>query len=255
LLKPEKMSLLMPDLSWFEWFQFALCGMLLGMSKTGLSGAGLIVVPVMAVLFGGKNSVAIVLPMLLIADVFAVSYYHRHANWKYIIRLIPWALLGILVALVFGVMINDEQFKQTIAVLVITGIVLMVWMDIRRRNLEVPGHWWFAALLGMAGGFTSMIGNAAGPVFTLYLLSMRLPKKEFIGTGAWFYFILNLMKLPFHIFVWKTITLKTLVPDLIISPSLFIGAMAGIWLVKLIPDKAYRIFIIASTLVASFFLF
>lgn len=242
------------DISATDWLLFIVCGMLLGMAKTGLSGAGLMVVPIMAGIFGGRASVGIVLPMLIVADIFAVTYYHRHADWKHVIRLVPWALLGILAGLIFGHVINDRQFTQTIAVLVTMGIGLMVWQDIRRNKINVPDYWWFAALLGIAGGFTSMIGNAAGPVFTLYLLSMRLPKNNFIGTGAWFYFILNLMKLPFHIVSWKTVTVSSLVMDSVAVPAIFGGAIIGIYTVKIIPERGYRIFIIISTLVSALFL-
>lgn len=243
------------DLSVTDWLLFMLCGILLGMAKTGLSGAGLMVVPIMAGIFGGRTSVGIVLPMLIIADVFAVKYYNRHANWNHVIRLVPWALVGIIGGLILGHQINDKQFSQTIAVLVIIGIGLMIWLDLRRNRMSVPDYWWFAALLGIAGGFTSMIGNAAGPIFTLYLLSMRLPKNNFIGTGAWFYFIMNLMKLPFHIFSWKTVDFHTLVIDAIAIPAIMGGALLGIYIVKLIPEKGYRIFIILSTLVSALFLF
>jgi uncharacterized membrane protein YfcA len=243
------------DLSVTDWILYALCGLLLGMAKTGLSGAGLMVVPIMAGIFGGRSSVGIVLPMLIVADIFAVNYYHRHASWKHVIRLVPWALAGILAGLFFGKRINDEQFKQTIAVLVIAGIGLMIWQDARRNKMKMPDFWWFAALLGVAGGFTSMVGNAAGPVFSLYLLSMRLPKNHFIGTGAWFYFILNLMKLPVHLLSWKTVNAHSLVIDLLAVPAILVGAILGIYLVKLVPEKGYRIFIMVSTLISAFFLF
>ena len=110
----EVITMFVPDLSYGEWIQFALCGLLLGMSKTGLSGAGLMVVPIMAQIFGGRTSVGIVLPMLLVADVFAVSYYHRHANWAHILRLAPAALVGIVIGVFFGKFINDAQFKTVI---------------------------------------------------------------------------------------------------------------------------------------------
>jgi len=249
------MLIAIPGLTLFEWFQFALCGLLLGMAKTGLSGTGLMVVPIMAAIFGGRVSTGIVLPMLIIADIFAVKYYNRHADWKHVLRLIPWAFAGILFGWLFGNAINDTQFNIAIAVLVITGIVLMIWSDLHPIKHAVPDHWLLAAFLGIAGGFTSMIGNAAGPIFSLYLLSMHLPKNRFIGTGAWFYFVLNLMKTPFHIFSWKTISIQSLTLDLLIAPAIFAGAFTGIFIVKLIPEKAYRIFIIVSTFIASFFLF
>lgn len=209
----------------------------------------------MASVFGGRTSVGIVLPMLIVADIFAVKYYNRHASWKHVIRLVPWAFVGIIAGWFFGNKVNDLQFKQAIAILVILGILLMLWQERKKNKLTVPDAWWFAAVLGIAGGFTSMVGNAAGPIFTLYLLSMLLPKNIFIGTGAWFYFILNIMKLPFHIFSWKTVNPESLILDLLIIPAIFLGAILGVRIVRLIPEKAYRIFIIFSTLLAALFLF
>jgi len=113
----------------------------------------------------------------------------------------------------------------------------------------------FAISLGMAGGFTSMVANAAGPIFTLYLLSMRFKKNSFIGTGAWFYFLLNCFKLPLQVFYWKQVTIHTFLLDLFVLPLIIAGVFLGIYLVKFIPEKAYRIFIIVSTLVSAIFLF
>ena len=100
-----------------------------------------------------------------------------------------------------------------------------------------------------------MIGNAAGPVMALYLLSMRLPKNQFIGTAAWFFFIINLIKVPFHVVVWNTITWPSFLFDILMIPAVAIGAYLGIWLVKLFPERVYRIFVIATTLLAAIFLF
>jgi len=243
------------DLSGFEWALALLCGVLIGMSKTGLSGAGLFVVPVFANIFGGKPSAGLVLPMLIVADIFAVIYYNRHANWKYVLKLLPWAFGGILIAMFVGKAISDTQFRMLIAVIVITGIGLMIYQDTRRKKTSVPDYPWFAALLGTSGGFSTMIGNAAGPVMSLYLLSMRLPKNMYIGTGAWFFFIVNLSKVPLHVFVWKTITWQSLSFDMLMILPIIAGAVGGFYLVKLIPEKAYRIFIMASTLASSIALF
>ena len=243
------------DLAGYEWALAMLCGVLIGMSKTGLSGAGLFIVPVFANIFGGKPSAGLVLPMLIVADIFAVIYYHRHAEWKYVLKLLPWAIGGILIAMFVGKSINDEQFRQLIAIIVIVGIILMIYQDVRKKKTNVPDYPWFAALLGTGGGFATMIGNAAGPIMSLYLLSMRLPKNIYIGTGAWFFFIVNLTKVPLHVFVWHTITLKSLSFDALMIIPIIAGAVGGFYLVKLIPEKAYRIFIIASTLASSLVLF
>jgi len=240
------------ELNIYEWLLVILCGMLIGMSKTGLSGAGLFVVPVFAGIFGGKPSVGLVLPMLIIADFFAVRYYNRHAEWKYVLKLLPWALAGILIALIVGENIDDQHFQILIVVVVLVGIALMVYQDLRRKKVSVPDYWWFAAILGLSGGFATMIGNAAGPILSLYLLSMRLPKNIYIGTGAWFFFIVNLSKVPLHIFFWETITWESLKFNVLMIIPIILGAVSGFFIVKLIPEKSYRIFIILSTLASAF---
>jgi len=142
-----------------------------------------------------------------------------------------------------------------IALVVIVGIALMIYQDLRRKNLEVPSSWWFSAILGLGSGFATMIGNASGPLMAFYLLSMRLPKNIYIGTGAWFFLIVNLFKVPLHVFVWKTISLESLTFDMIMMLPIIAGAFLGYYLIKLIPERAYRIFIMATTLASAIALF
>ena len=185
---------------------------------------------------------------------FAVSYYNRHAEWKYVIKLLPWALIGVVTGALVGQIISDVSFNRLLAIVVLTGIVLMVWQDARRK-VSVPDYWWFSMGLGWLAGFATMIGNAAGPIMALYLLSMRLPKNIFIGTGAWYFFIVNVIKVPFHVGIWKTITLQSVLFDVLMIPAIALGALLGIWLVKFFPEKAYRVFIIATTLFSALLLF
>ena len=238
-----------------QWGLLLLCGLLIGMSKTGLAGVGLMVVPILANAFGGRPSVGLLLPILIFADVFAVTWYNRHAEWKHILRLIPWALGGIAVATLVGRNLSDITFNRLLAALVIAGIVILLWRDLRGDRVKIPKSRWFAAGLGLTGGFATMIGNAAGPVMSLYLLSMRLPKNSFIGTGAWFFFIVNVSKVPLHIWSWKTITLDTFILDVLMIPAIAVGAFLGIWLVRLFPERIYRILIIVTTLLSAFLLF
>lgn len=236
------------------WFIFVACGMLIGMAKTGLSGAGLMIVPIMASIFGSKQSVGIVLPLLIFADLFAVAYYHRHATWRYLFLALPWALLGIVIATFIGNGIDEIQFKTILAIVILLGVSLMLWQELRKKNKTFPDKWWFAAILGLGGGFTTMIGNAAGPIMSLYLLSMHLPKNNYIGTAAWFFLIVNVIKIPFHVFIWNTISVETLTIDFFGIPAILIGVVIGIRVVKIFPEKYYRYFIIGSTVLSALFL-
>jgi uncharacterized protein len=242
------------DFSLLQWLLLFFCAMLVGLSKVGVPGVSLFVVPVLALIFGGKASTGILLPVLMMADWFGVGYYHRHAQWNYLMKLFPWSFAGIGVALWVGEVINDEWFKNIIAILVFICIGLLLWKDVKKGNTLFPDTWWFAAAMGILGGFATMIGNVAGPIFAIYLLAMHLPKNNFIGTGAWFFLITNLVKFPLHIFVWKTIDLQTLLLDVTLFPGIAAGAFFGIWLIKKIPDRTYRFFVITITALSAFLL-
>ena len=245
-----------PDLTPAFLVLFLVVAILLGMAKAGLSGLGLAIIPIMALIFGAKESTGVILPMLIAADIMAVTYWHRHAVWKHILKILPWVAAGIGIALFVGNSINDNQFRIVMLSVVWIMLILMVVNDLWKKESEViPHNKIFGSGMGLAGGFATMIGNSAGPVFTLYFLAMRLPKKEFIGTSAWLYFIMNTGKLPLQAIVWKNISLVSLFPGLISIPFIALGIFLGIKIVNLFSESVYRYFVIITTLVSSVLLF
>ena len=128
----------------------------------------------------------------------------------------------------------------------------MIWRDRKKAKLQIPDNWCFAAIMGLAGGFATMIGNAAGPILSIYLLALRLPKNEYIGTAAWFFFIINVIKFPLHIFSWRTISWPTLLLDSFTIPSIAIGAITGFLLVKKLSVEVYRWLVILVTILSAF---
>lgn len=224
--------------------------LLLGMAKTGVHGAGMLSVPLLAIAFGGKASSGLMLPMLLVADVFGVWYYHRHASFKHLKILFPWAAIGIIAGSVAGNFISDEVFRIIMALTIGTSLILMIWMEMGGRE-KIPDNIYLGTTAGFLGGFTSMIGNLAGTVMAVYFISMRLPKNNFIGTAAWFFLVINWFKVPFHIWVWHTINKDSWLIAIILIPAILIGAYLGIILVKKMSDRTYRWFIIGMTFLAS----
>lgn len=224
--------------------------LLTGMSKTGVHGAGMLSVPLLAVVFGGQLSSGVLLPMLVMADVFGVWYYHRHASWQHLKILFPWAALGVVSGTITGNYINDQVFKWIMAIIILISLVIMILLERANRD-RIPKHKGFAIGTGVAGGFTSMVGNLAGSVMSVYLLSVRLPKNEFIGTAAWFFLVVNWFKVPFHVFAWHTITWNTVWLDLLTLPVILLGAWLGILIVRRLNDTMYRWFIIIMTLIAA----
>jgi uncharacterized membrane protein YfcA len=184
--------------------------------------------------------------MLIGADILAVSNYNRHTQWKFIKMLLPWMITGVLVGVWVGDAISEVVFKQVMALIIICSIFIM-WFFETRKSTAVPHNKLFSYSTGFLAGFTTMIGNLAGPIANIYFLAMRLPKNEFIGTAAWLFFIINVFKLPFHFFVWNTISRETLILNLTLFPAVVIGFFAGASIVKLISNTNYRRFIILIT--------
>lgn len=237
-------------LSTADIITICLVALFIGMAKTGVHGAGMAAVPLLASVFGGKMSSGIMLPMLVLADVMGVRYYHQHASWKHLKILFPWAALGVIAGAITGSYINDVVFKIIMAIIILISVLIMIWLK-RDAGEHVPHSTVFASATGVAGGFTSMVGNLAGSVMAVYLLAMRLPKNAYIGTTAWFFMVTNWFKVPFHVFVWKTISWDTLLMSLATIPIIGLGAWLGIIIVRQIPERAYRWFIIITTLIAA----
>lgn len=242
-------------LSTWEWGAVIFCALCVGISKTGINGLGMVTVPVLAMIFGAKPSTGILLPMLCCADLFAVAYYRRSAEWKFIIHLLPWSLVGFGLALLTDHLIPDKGFKALIGICILAGLAVMGWNEFRGKNSEVPSAWWFAALFGVMGGFSTMIGNAAGPILSVFLLSVRLPKKSFVGTAAWFFMIINFLKLPLQYFVWNNISGETLLFDMAMLPAIAVGAWIGILFVKKVSENQYRTIVFGMTLISTLLLF
>ncbi|RMG56183.1 MAG: sulfite exporter TauE/SafE family protein [Bacteroidetes bacterium] len=237
-----------------QWGLLILCAVFVGMAKTGVAGVYNVVVPILALIFGGRDSTGLLLPILILADIFAVTYYHRAAQWGYILRLLPWSVAGVILGTWVGDAVSDEVFKALMGGIILFGVAVMLWLEFRKEE-RVPDHWSFAGLMGLLGGFATMVGNSAGPILAVYLLAMNLPKNSFIGTGAWFFMIINLSKVPFHLFVWDTISPASLLLDLSMLPAIALGAFAGIWIVKKLSDRFYRRFVIVVTGLTALLLF
>lgn len=228
------------DLDLFGWIIIAVCAVMVGTSKTGLPGLGILIVPLMAMVLPTRQSTGMLLGILILADLFAVVYHRRNARWGHVVRLLPAAFAGI-VAGYFGLkFVNDQQLKPIIGGIVLIMLVVNYWRTrIKGEDAPVPTQWWFAVALGFIAGVTTMMANAAGPVMIIYLLAMRLPKVEFVGTAAWFFFVVNWLKVPFSTNL-DLMTAESVKLNLMMLPFIAIGAVAGIFLLKRIPQKAFN---------------
>jgi len=224
--------------------------MLTGFSKTGLPAAGILGVTIMASSFAAKQSVGLILPMLIIADIVAVIYYRRQVVWKHLISLIPWVLVGIISGYFLMKVIADNQLKLMIGIIVLVLVIVHVFREYRGKLEQQSSSIWFSAILGILAGFTTMVGNAAGGVMAIYLLSRKLPKEQFIGTGAWFYLFVNVFKIPFNIDL-GIISWNTLLINSMTIPVILIGTWIGIKLVPKLSQKHFQMIILALSAIGA----
>ena len=237
-----------------QWGLFFFCAIMVGMSKTGLQGIGTLTIPILAFLFGAKSSTVIFLPILCMADIVSVVYYRRNTRFIYILKLIPWAVAGLFLAIAAYSFIHPSAFKRLMAICILLGLAVMFWSEHRGKVEEMAASKLFGPAFGTMGGFTTMIGNAAGPIMSVYLLSMKLPKYLFISTAAWFFLVINYLKLPLQIFFWKNITIQSCLLDLTAIPFVLFGAFVGVKLVAWLPEKNFRMVIIVLTIISTLML-
>lgn len=214
--------------------------MLIGISKTGIPGLGILAVALLAVVFPEGKSLGIMLPILMVADVFAVGYFRRRAHWQSLVRLIPATLAGIVIGYFTLDFLEPMHINRLIG-----GIALgiLVMQALRQKGLlggeHVPHQWIFACSMGLLAGFATMVANAAGPITIVYLLAMRLDKMRFMGTAAWFYLIVNWVKVPFQANL-GFISAESLIFNTKLIPAILVGALLGIFVLKRIPQKAFQ---------------
>ncbi len=246
----------MPDFSGLlqtptQWVLFFACAVLIGMSKTGIQNIGTFTVPVFALLFGAKNSTGIVLPLLCMADLMAVVYYRKKLHREHVLKPLPWALLGLLIGLAVGHLIPVSGFRLLIGGSILFSLAVMVWMERSTKMDEITASPWFAPFFGFIVGFTTMIGNVAGPIMAVYLLAIRLPKYAFVATGAWFIMILNYLKIPLQLFVWDNITLSGFLLDLTALPFILLGGLIGIRVVDVLPERRFKALMVVLTVAST----
>ena len=240
----------MPQLAIWQWSLGAFCAFMVGVAKTGVPGLGILVIPLMVLTVGdARQSAGWLLPVLCTADLFAVFYWRRHAAAGRLFALAPWVLGGI-VAGAAALSLNERVLRPIVGGIVLLMLAAYLW---RRYRPDVSGAGGHAAPYGFTAGFATTVANAAGPVMNLYLLSKQLPKEEFVATGAWFFFIINLTKIP--IYVWHgMISRSSLLFDASMAPAVLVGALTGKWLLQHIEPKVFELLVIALTAVSTLLL-
>jgi uncharacterized membrane protein YfcA len=222
-----------------QWVLAATGALLVGVSKTGLGGLGLVVAVLFASFIPAKQATGLVLPLLIGGDLLALAAYRAHAQWAHLWRLLPWTVLGVVAGYLALGWMGDSEARFSIGAIILLMTAVQLWRRVRAKpgaGAELPV--WLPPLLGVLAGFTTLVANAAGPLLALYLLAMHLPKLEFVGTSAVFFCLLNLFKVPFMVNL-GLITPETLGFNLRLLPAVVAGAWLGR---RLLPRLNQRLF-------------
>jgi uncharacterized membrane protein YfcA len=236
----------------WQWILLSLGAFVTGLSKTGIAGLGVLAVALFANALPARASTGALLPLLLAGDVFGVAFFRKHANWPLLLKLFPWVVAGVLAGFFALDRISNAQVQHLIGGVLLTMVGLQLWRQ-RQNNqaaAALPHTWWFAALTGILAGFTTMVANAAGPVMVLYFLAVGLPKLAFVGTGAWFYMLVNAFKVPF------SVRLGLIHPDsLLVDAALLLpmvpGALLGPVVLHRMDQRVFEIVAPVLTVVAA----
>ena len=239
---PDFLASIFPGMTGFQLTILAVSALLVGVNKSGIPGLGMLPVILLAVAFDTNPGFAtgIMLLMICAGDIFAVSYYRKNADWKIVIRLLPYTLIGLALGFVTLRFLDKPEHLR---IMIGWIILLLAAVHLIRiaffKHADVPSHWLFSAAVGLTAGFTTQVANAAGPVMALYLLSMKLPKDRYVGTCAWFFMIMNWTKLPVFCFEGR-VTSAALLAVLPMLPLILLGAVLGVMFVKRAPQKFFE---------------
>jgi uncharacterized membrane protein YfcA len=261
----------LPDLSSTAWALVIVAALVVGFSKSALPGAGSVAAGMFALALPAKESTAALLLLLILGDMMALWMYRREPDRRTLVRLIPTVIVGLVVGALFLNVAGGEVVRRAIGAILIALVGVTVWRRRPRRRdgggadgetTGTPDDRASAADseptvgrigrlgYGALGGFTTMVANAGGPVMSMYFLAMRMPVMTFLGTSAWFFATVNILKLPFSVGL-GLFTTPHLLMDLVLAPLVIIGALVGRKIAPKVPQKVFDKAVLALTVVSS----
>ncbi|MBO0981558.1 sulfite exporter TauE/SafE family protein [Microbacterium sp. SD291] len=247
----------MLELSAWAWIALGLAAVITGISKSAIPGGSTLAVVLFAAVLPARTSTAAMLLLFIVGDVFALIAYRRHAHWPTLLRLAPAVIAGLLVGFAFLALADDAIVRRAVGAILLLMIAVTLWRRWRQNRADAVapalGGILLSASYGTLGGFTTMVANAGGPVMAMYFLATRTPVQVFLGTSAWFFAIINLVKVPFLTGL-GLITPEVLLMDLALAPLVVAGALVGLRIARRIPQQLFDRLVIALTIAGSVYL-
>ncbi|MCM0620858.1 sulfite exporter TauE/SafE family protein [Nocardioides bruguierae] len=240
---------LMPTLSPLDWVLLLVAAFLVGFAKTAAGGVGAVSSALFALALPARASSGAVLPLLVAGDVIAVSTYRRSGSLTVLLKVLPAVVPGLVAGWLFIGVVDDQVMKATIGTIIVVLVLVQLWAKRANPESRLGQHWAFAVGAGFVAGFATMTANAAGPIMAMYLIAAGMPKLQMLGTSAYFYLVVNLMKVPFSANL-DLIDAGSLVLDLALVPALAVGAWVGVKVIHRLDQRSFEWIALVLSLVA-----
>ncbi|MCK2032951.1 sulfite exporter TauE/SafE family protein [Microbacterium sp. KSW4-4] len=241
----------------WAWAALGVAAVVIGISKTALPGGSILAIALFAAVLPARTSTAATLLLLMVGDVFALLAYRRHAHWPTLLRLAPAVVAGLLLGFAFLALTGDGVVRRAIGVILLLMIAVTLWRRWRQARAEqeaaARGGALLAGVYGTLGGFTTMVSNAGGPVMSMYFLATRTPVQVFLGTSAWFFAIINVIKVPFLAGI-GLFTGPVLLTDAILAPLVVLGALLGLRVARRLDQRLFDRIVIVLTILGAVYL-
>ena len=246
----------MLGLTTFQLVILAVYSFSMGLERSGIRSINMVTLPSVFASLGPMAALGYTQPIVVISNFFSVARYWRVVDWHIIARTWWGILAGVLAGFAIGSNISTHTFKIAVGIILITCLSFALINDIQRRKLNNRALSFGLGLLFAAlTGLSSTLGAAGGPVILSYMLLLDMPKETLIGTSGFFCFLVDIIKLPFYIFIWHNITVTTLIASLVMTPCIILGFVIGLKFVRKFSNRSYRLFVLAVAFLSALRLF
>lgn len=228
---------------------------ILGLSKGGFAGIGMLSTPLVALVMGPLSAAALMLPIMLVQDVIVVGLYRRSFCRPILWTLLPGAALGVVLA--YGAAAEVPEWGVEVLLGGISVVFALYQLVVAlsksaaansmRSGPVAGGANWFGALCGAGAGFTSSIAHAGSPPFQFYVQPLNLSRDIYIGTSVMFFALLNAMKLPAFLAL-GLLSPAGIKESLIFLPLAILSSWAGARLVRFVDLRHFNLMISAILL-------
>lgn len=215
---------------------------LTGLSKGGLGGAmAMLGVPIMAIAMPPIQAAAILLPILIVMDIFSLWSWRKDFDLKLLKIMLPGAVVGIAIGGLTAAYVSENLVRLIVGIIAVSFVIYFLAMKFANRAKEqspkdantLAGRFW-----GAVAGYTSFVSHAGGPPYQVYTLPLGQTPRIYTGTSVRFFFIVNVIKLiPY--FALGQFDTTNLQSSMVLMPIAVVATLCGAWIVKRMSAKVF----------------